>query len=659
MKKKILYILVIQLFSVYCYSQYVELVNDKFKLNGQDFYPIVMNYAIEIRHYEGTDYLIPHPSYCRDGFCAEWYDSDPTNDDECTWQWGCCRPDDPQPCLDKIHTDLQNIADWGFNTIRLVGLSNEDEQNHIDMVKQVLDIIESYGLKVIYLTGGDDENPNDCANHLNYMANELKDYSTIMAFDIYNEPEYHDTGSYTKYETCSMINQWYNSIKSASTNHLVTIGLGSNVSTFEWDPHFMTVDFLSFHPYGGETRNVYNSQVMWYSLCLDKPWIIGETGLPGTDDANDPCFGTVSSEAEQSEYAEETLNRCFDCGGIGYSWWQYQDVKWAFQGALDCGNNTLGLITRDQDGHNLNGNVKDVITDRVFQDYVYSSNSSNCYINSNLYRNPHNYNGYHCSGRVTDSANNPIENAIIWAKYGNSFSWSVSYSRHDGSYDIYSPHNDSVIKMISISYPGYSVYDSPWYSSGVPSIINGLIGKITYDDNESYTGTIANGQYKTIKATNSISISNTTVNSGGHLTLLAENNISFNDGFNAHQGSYVTIGSGIFSKCDAIPSGLRSAKVSLPQTSFTETTPEQQLNNELNQNYSLNIYPNPSKGIINVLSNQEIDKLVVYNQNGQQVVSLIGFTSNMEVNLTNQPKGMYFIVAFTKETIYRDIIILK
>jgi hypothetical protein len=121
----------------------------------------------------------------------------------------------------------------------------------------------------------------------------------------------------------------------------------------------------------------------------------------------------------------------------------------------------------------------------------------------------------------------------------------------------------------------------------------------------------------------------------------------------------VTIGSGDFSKCDAIPSSLKSAKVSLPRTSFTETTPEQQLDNELKQNNSLSIYPNPSEGIINVLTNQEIDKLVVYNQNGQQVVSLIGFTSNMEVNLTNQPKGMYFIVAYTKETIYRDKIILK
>lgn len=101
----------------------------------------------------------------------------------------------------------------------------------------------------------------------------------------------------------------------------------------EWDPNLMSVDFLSFHPYEYEPNQVL-SEIYWYGKYVKIPWMIGETGVPADDDSVKYNIQTL--------FAEKTLLQTFNCGGLGYSWWQFKDVQW-----LDFHQDYLGVINQN------------------------------------------------------------------------------------------------------------------------------------------------------------------------------------------------------------------------------------------------------------------------------------------------------------------------
>ncbi len=87
----------------------------------------------------------------------------------------------------------------------------------------------------------------------------------------------------------------------------------------------MKVDFFSFHHYQAPNPNSkYHIQVKWCNDVLEKPYIIGEVGFSAHDSTL--CTVIHGSEAQQSNYAFNTLNHTFNCNGKGYTWWRYHDV---------------------------------------------------------------------------------------------------------------------------------------------------------------------------------------------------------------------------------------------------------------------------------------------------------------------------------------------
>ena len=63
--------------------------------------------------------------------------------------------------------------------------------------------------------------------------------------------------------------------------------------------------------------------------------------------------------------------------------------------------------------------------------------------------------------------------------------------------------------------------------------------------------------------------------------------------------------------------------------------------------FELRIYPNPTKGLlnINISGEKEIQKTIVevYNVNGKLIFSTSDFPNNYQINLSNQSKGIYFM----------------
>ncbi len=490
-------------------AQFVTLEGRDFKLDGADFYPMVMNYSVlYARSNSQPDnfpsqelYIAPNPSY------------GPTLKFDC---------DDVATCRDRILADLENIRDMGFNCIRLVGNMtveyndtpflgsderrykidvsqnpfpeyNHDENRilrdlepgysgpmalrHFQLINELLDLAAIADLKVIILAGGPargwDENSgtrfmyqvvdqhavDDYADYLGALAEAVEGHPAMLAIDVFNEPHFNrmqfngcyypnvegcnDIPKLKKVEICNYTSQWYEAIKTADPNRLVTLG-GSGVSDLEqWDPAVLHLDFYSLHIYPGpdykqewdyqEVLGRFHDDLYWFGQTSPMPWIIGETGF-SANDRSDPIYKPHvgvepiyhqwpymhGSEFEQAEFATFSLEKARLSGASGWSWWDYQEVRWydyyfpddAFLHPEQMGTFFSMLHLGDA---NADWYYKPAIA-RV-QDYVLApmpnppGDEPPNYANWNSLPGPITF-----SGTVVDQFSDPIKEAQVWLR---------------------------------------------------------------------------------------------------------------------------------------------------------------------------------------------------------------------------------------------------
>lgn len=101
---KIIFSSFLLIISVDSFAQYITLEGKQFKdASGNNFYPVVMNYGVDLTYDNSSVYKIaPHHAY---GGNTDYECGTPIN------------------CTDWIENDLNEIADMGFNTIRLFGIA--------------------------------------------------------------------------------------------------------------------------------------------------------------------------------------------------------------------------------------------------------------------------------------------------------------------------------------------------------------------------------------------------------------------------------------------------------------------------------------------------------------------------------------------------------
>ena len=139
---------------------------------------------------------------------------------------------------------------------------------------------------------------------------------------------------------------------------------------------------------------------------------------------------TVDDEA----FARRTLEQTVACGGIGYSWWQFKDVRWGrfhsdFMGLLDMEGQ------EPVEGHaiGVEGTLKPAA--EVFRTFDPGAVDAACEELPNYL----NYSGHghaRITGRLVDEHGAPIEGGVVLA--WNRF-YSHSYhttSRADGSFEL-------------------------------------------------------------------------------------------------------------------------------------------------------------------------------------------------------------------------------
>jgi hypothetical protein len=416
-------------------EDFVSLDKHSFRLNGKDFFPLAVNYLGAIQT-DGKD-LWPRP--------AIDYTTDPAHESLTK-----------EACLEELRADMHLIKKMGFNSIRMVGMSEVaivDDSNKFSGIA-----IRPYigGGKFNYFPLSDTTNYKKFFNALSeffQIANEsgikvmlavrtrpevytteifldritkyFRNNAAIMAYDLYNEPLYFDKPERDKTEIYNVTKRWKKLCKRNAPQQLVTIGLEGIREVHAWDPLIVNVDFVSFHPYEHEPEQVRN-ELTWYSRYVKRPWIIGETAIPADNDS-------VKYET-QKLFADKTLKQARDCGAWGYSWWQYKDVHWqkyhsSFMGVI----NWNGETQLSGDHLKVYGTMKPVA--ESFQKFDPWAKKDSCLCLSNYYNYSQNHD-CRIRGVLLDSKNKPVEGGIIlaWNHW-----WSHSYhtiSKPDGSFEL-------------------------------------------------------------------------------------------------------------------------------------------------------------------------------------------------------------------------------
>lgn len=430
-------------------GQFISIQNKQFFINGLRFIPMVMNYTVNIR-YEGSENFWVSPSMS--------YYTTPVGSN-------CKTKED---CFQDLLRDFNQIHRLGFNTVRIVDLEfgvkdmeySKDEagtidisyyygplkfhpfvppfEDHFKLIDQILKAASQTKLKVILLSGGKQIEKFPLSEsykiYLEYLARRYQNEPNLIAYDLINEPSYFHKGP-DKKETQLLVQKWSNAIRENTSHQLITIGFGESHTIFDWDPMMLDLDFYSFHIYPGPDGKMDNflNQVYWISKVSDKPWIIGETAYPAT--TLNVQKGNNGSIEKQTKFFEESYKFCLDCGGQGYSWWQYHDVSWSPDyGLLDSFHMLKPFGNLVKDFHN------------------YTPNFQNCRAPQNYWNMLSKFKNFY-AGKIVDEQSHPISNALIIA---STFSGkpNYTYSLEDGTFTVYC---SGTISKIKISAPGYKI----------------------------------------------------------------------------------------------------------------------------------------------------------------------------------------------------------
>ena len=365
---------------------YVGLQDGHFVLDGKEWFPIMLNYKAFIRHVGDSLEVVP----------ADYYHGR------------------------SIEEHFDTIASWGFNAIRLcldVLDSDMDSAAMFRATRRVIQKADSAGLHVMLLT----KTPFEpyWKSYTKGLLRHLADLQALWAYDFFNEPLYFDPEpERDKMEAARIVSKWRHWVRQYAPYQLFTVATAEPIEVFEWDPSMLPVDFIEMHTY--HPLRVF-SEMWWYSNYCDKPWMIGETGLPADGDSVPYNW--------QCTFMFETYRYAKLHGAAGFGWWEFQDcpdgVNFEAQYTGLCDKNGIRKPAADVPtyfGHVCLGFLSD-------EDCLPPVNYYNMLAYSNI----------RLTGKVIDeTTGKPVEGVVI---RGWNDDWSVgmnTYTDSSGRFTLYS-----------------------------------------------------------------------------------------------------------------------------------------------------------------------------------------------------------------------------
>jgi hypothetical protein len=412
---------------------FVRMKEGRMVLHGQHYFPVVMNYQVNLVVHEGRIWAASYNGYNTDNRF---------------------RFADPALAADQLRAELKLMRSLGFNAVRVVHFTEGpvpgDDAGRpalkartvdgtdllVDMddpvirkaylaaISDFMAIAHATDMRVILLTTIHNDRKGS-REHFTMVADHLRNDTNVLAFDLFNEPLYFDLPARRKEDVHSIVRSWRKLATAHAPHHLVTIGLTGIREVHAWDPHLLDVDFISFHPYEYEPDQVLN-EIRWYGKHVRTPWMIGETSLPADDDS--------VSYADMATFARRTLDQVVACGGIGYSWWQFKDVRWgrfhsdfmgllSMEGELAVGGGPISVLGRTKPAAD------------VFRGFDAMAVRATCEELPN-YLNYSEHIFSRITGRLVDERGRPIEGGVVIAwnrEYTHSYH---TTSQADGTFEL-------------------------------------------------------------------------------------------------------------------------------------------------------------------------------------------------------------------------------
>ncbi len=371
---------------------YVGLRDGAFYLDGEKWFPLMLNYKAEMHMVDGVLEVTP----------ASWYTDG------------------------NIRAHFDTIVAWGFNAVR-VCLDVLDERNDTAAMfratRRMVQQADSAGLHVMLLIKAPFE--GYWRDYAIGLMHTLSDMPALWAYDLMNEPLYFDPEpNRTKQDAVNIVDGWRTLVRIHAPHHLFTVATAEPIEVFEWDPSMLPVDFLEMHTY--HPLRV-QSEMWWYSHYTDKPWMVGETGLPADGDS-------VPYEAQRM-FMDETYSYALRCGAIGYGWWEFQDHP----NGVNFEAQYTGL--RDRHGRKKNPGLLE------HPESLETPETPVNYYNMLAYQN------LAVTGQVVNNDGNPIEGAVV---RGWNDDWSVGMNTYSDSTGHFRLVSNDICTHLEISAPHHS-----------------------------------------------------------------------------------------------------------------------------------------------------------------------------------------------------------
>ena len=362
---------------------FVGLQDGHFVLDGDYWFPVMLNYKAFIRQVGDSLEVVP----------ADYYHGR------------------------SIEDHFDTIVSWNFNSIRLcldVLDSEMDSAAMFRATRRVIQKADSAGLHVMLLI----KTPFDpyWQSYTKGLLRHLADLPALWAYDFFNEPLYFDPEpERDKMDAARIVSKWRHWVRQYAPYQLFTVATAEPIEVFEWDPALLPVDFIEMHTY--HPLRVY-PEMWWYSHYCGKPWMVGETGLPADNDS-------VPYEW-QVGFMFQTYYDAVSLGAVGYGWWEFQDNP---QG--------VNFEARYTGLSDIQGRPKHPWV-RYFSYWMCLGPDENPLQPVNYY-NMLAYSNIRLTGKVVDEATGkPVEGAVI---RGWNDDWSVgmnTYTDSNGRFTLYS-----------------------------------------------------------------------------------------------------------------------------------------------------------------------------------------------------------------------------
>jgi hypothetical protein len=180
--------------------------------------------------------------------------------------------------------------------------------------------------------------------------------------------------------------------------------------------------------------------------------------------------------------------------------------------------------------------------------------------------------------------------------------------------------------------------------------------------------TVTTGNSQSFQEFCTLTTSNITIQTGATAELKARYEVNLQPGFDANNGSEVHIYcSPIFADCNDL-SGFQMQKTINPVVENTlniESAKDIELSfkKHISQN-TINVSPNPSNGlfIIQLKSNDgnsTLKLITVFDITGRKILTVEADTKSYMLDLSEQPKGIYFLHANDMNNDYNEKIIIN